>query len=101
MKTSKDLYSVPNMRQICATWLPATNTRDTRVKIFEPARGNDERQSFKVFSYDYQFNSVQEQAYAILLRNGVKVVCRASDKDKYIFLCDSWGEDFKAIKDLK
>ena len=42
-----------------------------------------------------------EQAYNILINNGFNVICRASEQDNYIFLCDNWSNEFIKISELK
>ena len=74
-----------------------TNTRGSRIKIYE---GYPVNQS-KYFSYCYATGDIMEQAFQILKRNGFNVICRASEKGAYVFLCDNWADEFKIVKDLK
>jgi len=93
--------NVPNYRVIKATFVGATNNRGSRVKLYETARYNDQKTESKIFSYDYEYDNVLDQAIAILERNDMKVVCRGSENDCYYILCDNWGPEFKSVKDLK
>ena len=97
----KTLNETPNYRMIKVSYAGATDTRGSRVKIFETNRYNDTKTESKIFSYDYATGDIQQQALEILERNGFKVVCRASENNYYVLLCDNWGADFKSIKDLK
>lgn len=94
-------YETPNYRQIRVTFLGATDTLGSRIKIYEPKRYNGDKVQSKVFSYDYSIGNVEEQAYKILVDNGFKVVARCSDIGNYILLCNNWGGEFINIKDLK
>ena len=92
---------LPNYRMFKATFVSPTNYRGSRVKIFETTRSNDKKTESKIFSYDYQFNGVFDQAQAILERNGLKVVCTGSEVNYYLFMVDSWAEEYKTVKELK
>ena len=92
-------YQRVRMIEACA--LPPTNTRGCRVKIFEKARGNDDRQKTKIVGFDYENDSVQEQAQALLEKAGFNIVCVSSWRDSYVFLVDNWGSDYVEIKDIK
>jgi len=54
-----------------------------------------------MFSYDYSIGDICQQALNILESNGFNPVCRASEMDYYVILCNQWGENFKSVKDLK
>lgn len=99
--TEKQAWEVKNYRQIKVGFLGATNTKSSRIVIFEPKRYNDDKTHRKVFSFDYGEGNSMEQAYKILIRNGFNIVARASEFENYIFLCDNWAEDFVKIEDLK
>ena len=95
-------FQIPNYRQIKVKAIPATNTRGTRIKIYESARYNDQKTTSKMFGYNYEIGDVLEQAYQILVNNGYNVVARASEQDNYVLLCNNWGEDFgEGINNLK
>jgi len=94
-------FEKPNYRMIKVTYVSPTNTRGSRIKLYETKRYNDDTTQSKIFSYDYSIGDVSEQAFQILVRNGFNVICRASELDNYVFLCDNWADDFKQIKDLK
>jgi predicted molibdopterin-dependent oxidoreductase YjgC len=97
----KKAYQLQNLRQIKVSFLGPTNNRGARIKIYESKRYNDDNTKSKIFSYSYSIGDVMEQAFQILVNNGFNVVCRASDFDNYIFLCDNWGENFIEINNLK
>ena len=97
----KKAFEVPNFRVIRVSFLGATNNSGSRIKLSEVKRYNDDKTKSKIFSYDYRIGDTMEQAFEILVRNGWNIVCRASDNDAYMFLCDNWAEDFKKIEDLK
>lgn len=94
-------YDLPNYRMIKVSFVSPTNSRGSRIKIYESARYNDDKTQTKVFSYDYAVGDVCQQAVDILVKNGFNPVCRASENDCYVILCDNWAENFKNIKDLK
>lgn len=92
---------LPNYRMFKATFVSPTNFRGSRVKIYETTRSNDQKSEAKIFSYDYQFNGVYDQALNILERNGLKVICTGSELKNYVFMVDSWGSEFKKVTELK
>jgi len=96
----KKHYEYPNYRQIKVSFLGPTNYRGSRIKIYESKRYNDDKTQTKIFSYDYKIGDVLEQATQILTNNGFNIICRASEFNYYILLCDNWGDDFKEIKNL-
>jgi len=93
------LSELMNYRTFGVTFLGHTNTKPERFKIFETARRIDRPNQSKIFSY--KSGCVQQQALDILLENGFKIVSLSNDKDNYYFHVDSWGKDFKEIKDIK
>jgi len=95
------MENLRNYRMIKVTYVSPTNERGSRIKLLETARYNDKKTESKTFSYDYAIGDVQKQGFEVLKKNGFKVVCTASDKDNYIFLCDNWADDFLQISDLK
>ena len=97
----KTLNEIPNYRVIKATFVSPTNSRGSRVKLFESARFNDDKTESKIFSYDYEHDSVLGQSLAILERNDMKVICRGYERDYYYFMCDNWGGEFKHVNELK
>lgn len=96
----KNLSEIPNYRQIKCQYVPPTNEKGSRIRIFETNRFNNDEPESKFFSYDSEIDSVIEQSLGILTKNGFNVVCRASENNYYIFLCNNWAEDFKHVKDL-
>jgi len=99
----EEFYKKPNLRQIKVKYLSATTYRGARVKIYEPKRFSSRKVESKIFSYCYKHDTggIYQQAYDILMKNGFNVICRASEQDDVIFLCDNWNENFINIKDLK
>lgn len=99
--TTKKVHTLPNYRVIKASFVSPSNSRGARIVLTETKRYNDDKTQRKYFSYDYAIGDVAEQAYQILERNGMKPICRASDVDNYMFMCDSWAEEFKSVTELK
>lgn len=97
----EEFYEKPNLRQLKVKYLSPTNYRGARVKIYEPKRFSNGKVESKTFSYCYKTGGISQQAYDILKDNGFNVICRASEYDGVIFLCDNWNENFINIKDLK
>ena len=97
----KAIHEIQNLRIIKVSYLGATNTRGSRIKISETKRYNDDKTESKIFGYNYAIGNVEAQALEILQRNGFNVVCRAFDVDGYILLCNNWGDDFKKVSELK
>lgn len=100
MSNQKEIYEVPNYRNINAYYVPATNTRGARICLEEKMRYNDHKTARKYFSYDYKFGDVQKQAFHILQTAGFNIMARSATLDKYIFLCDNWGDEYHQISDL-
>jgi sRNA-binding regulator protein Hfq len=97
----KQVHEIQNLRQIKVKFVGATNTRGSRIKIYEAPRYNDEKEQSKMFSYDYSVGNVEQQAFNILEANGFKIVARCSEFNNYVILCNNWGDEFIQIKDLK
>lgn len=97
----KQVHEIQNLRQIKVKFVGATNSRGSRIKIYESPRYNDEKEQSKMFSYDYAVGNVEQQAFNILEANGFNIVARCSEFNNYVILCDNWGDEFKQIKDLK
>ena len=100
-KTVKNAFELTNLRQIRVTYHGATNSRGSRVCIYEPTRGNNETTQKKCFSYSYKYGDIMEQAFQTLRSNGWNIICRSSDEKGYTFLCDNWSSEYLEIKDLK
>ena len=101
MIMKKKAFEIQNLRQIKVKYLPPTSNSGSRVKIYEPKRYYEDKVESKIYPYSYDFADIMEQAYDILTRNGFNIVCRSSEEDNYIFLCNNCGEDFKKISELK
>jgi len=97
----KKAFEIKNLRQIKVKYLAPTNYSGSRIKIYEPKRYNDDKVESKIYSYCYETGDVMEQAYNILITNGFNVICRASEQENYIFLCDNWSDEFIKISELK
>jgi hypothetical protein len=97
----KKAFEIKNLRQIKVKYLSPTNYSGSRIKIYEPKRYNDDKVESKIYSYCYETGDVMEQAYNILITNGFNIICRASEEDNYIFLCDNWSNEFIKISELK
>lgn len=95
------IHEIPNYRQIKVKFVPVTNTRGARIKIWETARYNDQKDDVVYKSFDYEIADVQSQAFQYLKEKGFKVVARASEKEYYILLCDNWGSNFINLKGEK
>ena len=87
-------YDFNNYRQIRVKFVAPTNHRGARVKIYEPKRYNDDKVSSVTLSYSYEVGDIEQQAINYLIDKGFNIVCRASDVDAYILLCDNWGDNF-------
>jgi hypothetical protein len=92
-----DLNNIPNLRQIKVKYISPTNTRGSRVCIYEPKRYNNDKTKRVYLSYNYAIGNIQEQAYNYLTDKGFNVVSRASEFENYILFVDNWAEDFKEI----
>ena len=96
-----DLYNYINTRMIEAAYVPMTDQRGERIKIFERARYSGDRMKSKVFSYDYDYADVATQALSKLEQAGFNIVCRSSTPDSYVFLCHNWADEYIEINDIK
>ena len=93
----KNINDIPNLRQIKVKYISPTNTRGSRLCIYEPKRYNNDKTKRVYLSYDYEIGNIQEQAYKYLIEKGFNVVSRASEFENYILFVDNWAEDFKEI----
>jgi hypothetical protein len=98
-KDEPKIYQRVRMIEACA--LPPTNTRGCRVKFFEKPRCNDDRMQSKIVGFDYECDSVQEQAQEMLERSGFNIVAVSAWRDSYVFLVDNWGSDYRIVQDIK
>ena len=97
MKTQE----INNMRVVKVKFIYETEANGPRIKIFETNRYSDQKTQSKTFPYDPDIDETLQQAVNILERNGWDIVCRGSQIDYYVLMCDNWGENFKEIRDLK
>ena len=101
LSSKPDLSNYVNTRMIEATYVPMTNERGERIKIFERARYSGDRMKSKVFSYDYEYCDVSTQALSKLEAAGFNIVCRSSTPSSFVFLCHNWADEYIEIKDIK
>lgn len=94
-------FEIANYRMIKVSYVGPTNSRGSRVKIWESPRYNDDKQHTRVLSYDYATGDVLQQAVDTLEANGFKIIARASERDNYVLLCDNWGDEFIEIESIK
>jgi hypothetical protein len=93
----KNINDIPNLRQIKVKYISPTNTRGSRLCIYEPKRYNNDKTKRVYLSYDYEIGNIQEQAYKYLIEKGFNVVSRASEFENYILFVDNWADDFIEI----
>ena len=86
-------------RLICVEFLGPTNIKGSRIKIYEDARFESDRREYKIFARDYKSSAV-EQAEQILIDNNIQICGIANIKNGMCFMCDSYGVDFKSVKEL-
>lgn len=94
-------YDLKHYRQIKVKFLPVTEHKGARIKIWESRFSNTQRTISKTFSYDYEIDDVLDQAIHLLQRNGWKPVGRATEREYYTILCDAYGDNFPSITKLK
>ena len=70
------------------TYLSATNTKGSRVLIFDCRFGHS-----KKITYDYKFNDALDNALDYLKKLGIKIVGKAEHKGGHIVLT----EDFETV----
>lgn len=92
-----DLNNIPNLRQIKVKYISPTNTRGSRVCIYEPKRYNSDKTKRVYLSYDYAIGCIQKQAFYYLIDKGFNIVSSASEFENYIFFADNWADDFIEI----
>jgi hypothetical protein len=66
-------HTVKSLRAIVVTYLGATDTQPSRVKLYLPMFKKSQ-----VFQVDYNIVSTDLQAIKILKKNGIKVVARTA-----------------------
>lgn len=94
----QNYFKLKNLRAIEVKFLCATNTLGARIVLKEEDFNG--RAWHKTFNYDYECNNIGEQAFKILTRNGIKVVCKATRGNTDLFLIDSWAKEYKGLKSL-
>lgn len=90
----KKAFELPNYRVFKISFLGATNTRGSRIKITETQRYNDQKTKSVIIAYDYNVGDVQEQAYKFLTKKGFNIVSRGSEINNYYLMADNWGENY-------
>tara|TARA_R110001592_G_scaffold236825_1_gene495597 strand:+ start:178 stop:507 length:330 start_codon:yes stop_codon:yes gene_type:complete len=96
-QTQKMLNEVSNYRQIKIKYISPTNSRGSRLCIYEPKRYNTDKTKRVYLSYDYAIGCIQEQAFKYLQEKGFKIVAKASEFENYIFFADNWADEFIEI----
>jgi len=94
-------HLLKNCRQIKVKLLPVTDTKPHRLKMWEQKRHSEQATESIVFRFDYDKDNIVEQAADILVKNGFHLVCKASEDDYSVILCDDFGDKFKKISELK
>jgi hypothetical protein len=97
-KTVKHAFELTNLRQIEISF---KHTGSAKMIITELKRYSEDTTKRVSFSYCYSTGNILEQAYKLLVSKGWNVVCRSNDYNKYILLCDNFGNDYLEIKNLK
>ena len=98
-----DMNDIPNYRQFKVKFLAPTNHRGARVKIYEPKRFRDDKEEAITLSYDYAVGDILQQAINWLTEDGrynERIIARCSEFSNYTLLVDSWGKDFKTLKQV-
>jgi hypothetical protein len=70
-----------NLHTLEVTYLGATNSRGSRVKIFSPRFDQS-----VVIPFDYEFNDIAEIAAAYLLDKGFEIIGRSQFKNGYFLI---------------
>ena len=95
--TTKTLQNLNNYRQIKIKYISPTNSRGSRLCIYEPKRYNTDKTKRVYLSYDYAIGCIQEQAFKYLTNKGFNIVSKASEFENYIFFADNWADEFIEI----
>lgn len=100
--------NLPLYRLVFVKYIPGTNYKGSRIKLWEEPREYKTRKLSKTFSYDSKIGSVLYQALDILERNGFKVIGRNWSAERYTLICDFSDViyngvefEFKEITELK
>ena len=91
---------INNFRQIKVKYISPTNSRGSRVCIYEPRRYGRDKTQRVYLSYDYKIGCIQEQAKVYLEDKGFNIIGRASELENYIFFCDNWADNFIELNSL-
>tara|TARA_R110000824_G_scaffold4746_1_gene22619 strand:+ start:69 stop:383 length:315 start_codon:yes stop_codon:yes gene_type:complete len=97
MKT-KTLQDLNNYRQLKIKYISPTNSRGSRLCIYEPKRYNTDKTKRVYLPYDYSIGCIQEQSFKHLQEKGFKIVAKASEFENYIFFADNWADEFRELK---
>jgi len=97
-QTQKTLNEVSNYRQIKIKYISPTNSRGSRLCIYEPKRYNTDKTEKVYLSYDYSIGCIQEQSFQYLTEKGFNIVAKASEFENYIFFADNWADEFRELK---
>ena len=93
-----NIQDVPNYRQIRFKYLPPTNNRVARLKVYEPERFYDTPVKSRIIKIDNEPSESTEQfCLRWLIETGFKPVARATESKEWIFFCDNWAENFMEL----
>ena len=95
----EEYYKIQNLRCLKVTYHGPTNNKEARFKITETDHNG--KKTSRIFSYNYEFNSIGEMAYNLLIKNGWNIKVKSCLYDCDLLLCDNWGENFKELENLK
>ena len=97
-QTQKTLNAISQYRQIKIKFVSPTNSRGSRLCIYEPKRYNTDTTQRVYLSYDYAIGCIQQQAFQYLQQKGFNIVAKASEFENYIFFADNWADEFRELK---
>ena len=95
--TTKTLQDLNNYRQLKIKYISPTNSRGSRLCIYEPKRYNTDKTKRVYLSYDYAIGCIQQQAFKYLTDRGFNIVSKASEFENYILFADNWADEFIEI----
>ncbi len=85
-----------NFHAVSVKFLPATNTRGARVKLYS-GRFKDS----KIIPYNYQYNNIADLAIDWLKDKGQKVMGQAEYNNSDIIMLDSINNTFTPLKEME
>lgn len=89
------MTNIQNMHGIEVCYLPATNTRPSRVKLFSHAL-----KQTKIIPYDYTKNSIHEMAieYLTTCTENKNIIAMVETKKGYMLIAQPVGYTLMSIK---